>query len=172
MNNKKKDIVVIVSIIVLALIITVTGMRNSKKEDVNMVVAVHVKGEVKKPGYYELNYGSRVKDAIDKAGGAAKNANLNGLNLAAKLRDGDEIIVPSKGRDASSDIIESGENAVNINTADVSLLCTLEGIGKETAEAIVAYRINNGGFETIEDLKNVDGIGKAKFDAIKDKIIV
>ena len=152
----------------------VTSVKNKEKDDVNMVVAVHVKGEDKNPGYYELDYGSRVKDAVDKAGGTTNKANLNGVNLAAKILDGDEIIIPAKasGVVAGESATQTSETAININTADINLLCTLEGIGTSTAEAIINYRTNKGAFMKIEDIKKVEGIGNAKFDAIKDKITV
>lgn len=172
MKSNGKDIIIVSIILVLALMITLTVFKNNKKETVNMTVAVHMKGEVKNPGYYELSYGNRIKDAIEKAGGATKNADLNNLNLAAKLRDGEEIVVPAKGAAVSDNGNVNDETAVNINTADMGLLCTLEGIGADTAKAIISYRTNCGGFSKIEDLKKVDGIGKAKFDAIKHKIVI
>ena len=171
MKSRSKDIIIVSIILVLALIIVLAGLKNNKKETVNMVVAVHVKGEVEKPGYYEFKYGSRVKDAVEKAGGATQNANLNGVNLAAKLRDGDEIVIPSNVTVSTEGTLPE-ETAVNINTAGLGVLCTLEGIGEDTAKAIIHYRENSGKFGKIEDLKKVDGIGEAKFNAIKDKIIV
>ena len=172
MKSNGRDIIIVSMILVLALIITLTVFKNNKKEAVNMTVAVHVKGEVEKPGYYELSYGNRIKDAIRKAGGATEKANLDDINLAAKLRDGEEIVIPAKEMMSSINGAVTDEYAVNINTADMSLLCTLEGIGMDTAKAIINYRTNCGGFDKIEDLKKVDGIGEAKFKAIKDNIIV
>ena len=169
MKSKVRDIIIISAIAVLTVISVFAIMKNSGKNSADMIVAVHIKGEVKNPGYYEFDYGKRVKDAIEKAGGTTKNADLSDINLAAKLRDGDEIIIPAKG-ETSSDTVS--EYAVNINTADLSLLCTLDGIGADTAKAIIAYRTNCGGFSKVEDLKKVDGIGDAKFNAIKDKITV
>lgn len=169
MKSKVKDILIISAIAVLAVIAVLAIMKNGGKNSADMIVAVHIKGEVKNPGYYELDYGKRVKDAIEKAGGTTKKAELEEINLAAKLRDGDEIIIPAIGETPSESV---NEYAVNINTADLNLLCTLEGIGADTAKAIIAYRTNCGGFDKVEDLKKVDGIGDAKFNAIKDKITV
>lgn len=194
MNEKVKNIIILAIIAALAAIIVLTTTKNTKEDAPNKIVAVHVKGEVKKPGYYELSYGSRVKDAVDKAGGATENANLDNVNLAAKLRDGEEIQIPEKIVASSESTVDveanasetknsetetaeksvsgAGEVVVNINTADMKTLCTLDGIGEATASAIVEYREEVGGFSKPEDLKKVKGIGSAKFDAIKDKIVV
>ena len=132
------------------------------------IVGVHVKGEVSAPGYYELPYGSRVKDAVKYAGCETKKADLASLNLAMKLRDGEELIIPKKGEIGESD--EGGK--ININTADTYNLCKLEGIGEKLAGRIIEYRVTKGNFKTIEALKKVSGIGEENFNKIKDKITV
>ena len=172
MKSRIKDFAIILVIAALFIIIMFTSVKNRKQEDVNMTVAVHIKGEVNKPGYYELEYGSRIKNVIDKAGGTTDKANLNSVNLAAKLRDGEEVIIPSKIAESSNEESVAENSAININTADIDTLCKLDGIGINTAEAIINYRKNNGTFIKIEDLKNVEGIGEAKFAAIRDKITV
>lgn len=146
-------------------------------------IIVHVTGQVKNSGVVSLEEGARVVDAIYSAGGETVDADLNKLNLAYILNDGDKIYVPKK-EDSQTEYITSGagENVssyatqssdskiININTATVDELSTLSGIGKAIAERIVAYRMQNGKFENIEDIKNVTGIGDSKFNNIKDEI--
>lgn len=156
-------------------------------EDVKIMV--HVTGCVENTGIVVLSEGDRIIDAIEAAGGEKAEADLNKLNLAYVLKDGDKLYVPSKlddeeGEEYISD--KSGNNIVtegvgktmeqngmiNINTATKAELITLSGIGEATADKIIAYREENGKFKTIEDLKKVPGIGDAKFENIKDKIMV
>ena len=141
--------------------------KNSSKSDEKQIVGINIKGEVNAPGYYELEYGSRVKDAIIAAGGEKKNADLTMINLAMQLIDGEEIEIPSK---LPSDVVS--DDLININTADMYKLCKLDGIGESIAYDIVQYRAENGSFKSIEDLKKVNGIGQQKFNKIKDKITV
>ena len=136
--------------------------------DEEIVVGVHVKGEVKASGYYELSYGQRVKDAIEKAGGCTEEADINAVNLAEKLRDGDEIIIPSKNKQPEN--ISDGK--VNINSANIYELMSIDGIGESIAKQIVSYREKNGSFKRITDLKNINGIGASKFNKIKENIKV
>ncbi|MFQ5617277.1 MAG: helix-hairpin-helix domain-containing protein [Anaerolineales bacterium] len=153
-------------------------------------VVVHVTGAVAEPGVYELPVDSRVQDALDAAGGALPEADTSGLNLAARLADGSQIRVgtlPSTTQDASPSAIITPTSIpdssappgtpdagaiVNINTATQRELETLPGIGPVTAQKIIAYRKENGDFETIENIVNVSGIGPATFDKIKDRITV
>ena len=159
-----------------------------------MTSTVHVAGAVKNPGVYNLPSSSRVIDAIEKAGGATENADLDQINLADYISDGQKIEVPSFKQDNTlsnykliTDKLEqldanNGDSAnkkssvkselVNINTADSSELQSLPGIGATIAKNIVEYRKENGNFETIEDLKNVSRIGDKTFDKLKDLITV
>ncbi len=141
--------------------------KDTFKSNERKIVGIDIKGEVNAPGYYELEYGSRVKDAIIAAGGEKKNADLSTVNLAMELVDGEEIKIPGKGEDD-----DTNTGLININTADMYKLCKLDGIGESTATEIINYRAKNGKFKSIEDLKNVDGIGTRKFNQIKDKITV
>ena len=147
------------AIVVVALLV----LPNAKKD--KTIVGVAIKGEVFAEGYYELEYGSRVKDLILAAGGETKNADLSTVNLAMTLIDGEEIVIPR----AEEPI---GKSSVNINTADMYRLSKLDGVGESLAADIIKYRVENGKFNNIDDLKKVKGIGKAKFDKIKDKITV
>lgn len=150
------------------------------------VLCVHVVGEVAHPGMYELKSGARVSDAIEAAGGMLEDADQLSVNLARSVSDGEQIVVaavvanegnaPSSqetpSSNSSSDRSSSVSGKVNINTANVSELTSLDGIGQATAEKIVAYRQANGSFPTIDAIKNVSGIGDKKFEAIKDRITV
>ena len=154
-------------IIVICITIFVFG-EDANKKDVAEIVGVHIKGEVAAPGYYEFDYGDRVKDAILAAGGETENANLDEINMARLLCDGEELIIHS----VTDQSLDSFKGPININTADLYVLCKIEGIGESIANNIIEYRKKNGSFENLEDIKKVDGIGDSKFDRIKDKITV
>jgi len=126
-------------------------------------IQVHIEGAVVNPGVYSLNLDDRVTDAVEAAGGFAGDADLEAVNLAAKLSDGDRVYIHRTGEVPQK---------ININTADVWLLDALHGIGEELAQDIIDYRTENGPFQAIEDLINVNGIGPALFEQIKDKITV
>ena len=138
------------------------------------VICVHVCGAVKKPGVFELESGSRISDAIKLAGGFSNLADKNALNLAEILSDGMQVRVPKKGeataysRDGPFGVNSNG--VININTASVSELITLPGIGQSKAQAIITYRTEHGAFAEKEELKNVSGIGDATYEKLKDRI--
>ena len=136
-------------------------------------VTVHVSGEVAEPGLYTLSGGSRVADAIKEAGGATGAAELDKLNLAAPLVDGTKLVVPLAGTSADGGVYSSsggsepvGGGTVSINSAELSELDTLPGIGPVKAQAIVDYRNRIGGFQTLEELKGVRGIGEKTFQKL------
>lgn len=170
-----KDIIFF-SIIFLMVIACVAGKlyadHQDKKEteriNAERIVGIHIKGEIKESGYYELPYGSRVKDAVEKAGGITENADIDGVNLAEKLTDGEELIIPKVMTEK-----ERAQSAkININMATKAVLTTLPGIGNQTAEKIIKYREEKGRFRKIEELKNIDGITASKFETIKNDISV
>lgn len=131
-------------------------------------IIVYVCGEVEHPGVYELEAGSRIYQAIERAGGFTANAAKEALNLADHLTDGQMITVLS---DLEMDVAEEEKDSrVNINTAEKELLMTLPGIGASKAEAIVAYREDQGTFASTEDILNVSGIGNGVYEKIKDLI--
>jgi competence protein ComEA len=144
--------------------------------DEPVLIIVHICGEVKNPGVYEVREGSRVVDLIKKAGGATGAACTDSLNLAREAMDGQKIYVPSI-EEAEAGIFEgpAGEDSgysltININTASRDRLESLPGIGPVTAEKIIQYRSTNGPFARKEDLLDVSGIGPKKFEDIKDLI--
>lgn len=158
-------------------------------------VVVHVVGAVKKPGLLELPSKSRVHDALKLAGGATKNADLEEINLAARLVDGTQVRVPRKGTNEIEAVAEaykggsevyaarqaspiesvsrsrsSGAGAVSLNTASQAQLESLPQIGPATARKILEYRKSTGGFSSIEELLKVHGIGPKKLDAIRKHV--
>ena len=157
---------------------------DGEDEEVEEII-VHITGEVNKPGIVILNKNSRIADAINKAGGATKEADLNQINLAYILEDGQKIYIPNKNEKIGEDeyITEGNGNnignnnskegeKVNINEAMQTELEELPGIGPSLASRIIEYREQNGDFKKIEELQNVKGIGDAKYDDIKDKVTV
>jgi competence protein ComEA len=126
-------------------------------------ISVYVEGEVVNPGVYMLEQGALISDAIDAAGGFTPDADRSAVNLAATLRDGDQVHIYKLG---------DMPQKIDINTAEVWLLESLPGIGETLAQRIVDYRIANGYFQSIDDLTEVDGIGAAVFEKLKDKITV
>jgi competence protein ComEA len=123
-------------------------------------IVVYVTGEVNQPETtVTLPYGSRVQDALDAAGGVTENADMTGVNVAALLRDGDQIHVPAIGAEETVLATPSGGEIIFINRATAEELDALPGVGPALAEAIVAYREENGPFTSMEDLDAVEGIG-------------
>ena len=145
-------------------------------------ILVHIGGSVGNPGVYELPEGSRVNDAVGAAGGFAEDAQVDSVNLARTLTDGEQVLIPSTadvqasgqqtttGQESST--ASAGSGKVNINTATAEALDALPGIGASTAEKIVADREANGPFKTIDDLKRVSGIGDKKYAQLADLITV
>lgn len=164
------------------------GTKEEKNDEEKVVV--HVIGEVNNPGVVTLPEGSRIIDAINKAGGKTEEADLSKINLAFIVEDGTQIYIPRINENLNQiNLISDGagigviindsnleenkvEVKVNINTANKEKLETLPGIGETTAQKIIDYRESNGKFKTIEDIKNVSGIGEAKYESLKDKITV
>lgn len=167
----------------------VENKTEEKTEDIDQVakIIVHVSGAVKQEGIVELEENSRVADAIELAGGVREDAYMKDVNLAELLEDGMKIYIPSKeevenqkesgnyvGNTNTSNKNTTDKNdlnsKVNINTATKEELDTLPGIGESTANKIINYREENGKFKSIEEIKEVSGIGDSKFEQIKDLI--
>lgn len=136
-------------------------------------VRVYVSGAVVNPDVYTLDADSISQDALNAAGGATEDADLERVNLAQSLQEGQHLHFPHVGEPSTSDTVDAGiSGPVNINTATQEELEALPGIGPALAERIVAYRQENGPFEQIEDIQNVSGIGGATFENIRDQITV
>ena len=146
---------------------------------------VDIKGEVLRPGVYEFSCESRMQEVIKKAGGFTEEADETKINLAQKISDQMQIIVPNlhskqeggvtegnseKGNSSNSTPSNSKQGTVNINTATLEELQTIKGIGKKKAEAILQYRKEHGAFRTKEDLLQVKGIGKKALEAIESQV--
>ncbi len=128
-------------------------------------IQVYICGEVYYPGVYTLYQGSRVHQAIEQAGGLTKEADINAVNQAKELQDGEKIYIPK---------VEVAEQStlININVADESTLCLIPGVGTTRAKQIIAYRDKNGYFESIEDIMNVSGIKQGTFEKMAPYITV
>lgn len=151
----------------------------------NTEILIHVSGCVKNNKVVSLPEGSRINDAIEAAGGLTDDADLTNINLAYILEDGEKIYIPKKGEESqinsqisseqmmsTSDTTSSKTSKININKATQSELETIPGIGPSTAQKIINYRNENGKFTSIEDIKNVSGIGDAKYENMKDYITI
>lgn len=132
-------------------------------------IRVYVSGAVASPGVYTLKAGDRAVDAIEKAGGATPEADLDQINLAARLVDGGRLHIPKVGETGSP---SGPSQKININTASLALLDTLPGIGEVRARNIIDYRTKNGPFQSIEDLKELKLIPSSTFEQVKDLITV
>lgn len=140
---------------------------------VGSVVIVHVAGAVQRPGLYELQVSARVADAIEAAGGPTRRADLDALNLAQLVVDGVKIDVPvrgSAGNTLAAPAASAAPSLISINTADQMLLETIPGIGPVTAAAIIAHREEIGGFDALDQLLDVSGIGPATFESIRSYV--
>jgi len=137
-------------------------------------VVVDVAGAVAKPGVYRLPAGSRVNDAVKRAGGATARASVESINLAARLTDGQQVVVPETVPGASAAIASSGTapgvpaGPVSLGSATVDQLDTIEGIGPVTAQKILEFRNEHGGISSIDQLDQIDGIGPATMQTLRD----
>lgn len=202
-KNKKYVIIGLIFCILIIAIIIVKKFDTEEKETLDLIsieententetveeeedykIVIHITGEVNNEGIIEIKEGGRISDAIEEAGGLTKEADLERVNLAYELEDGQKIYIPNKKdkdieeyvTEGVDDIVlpdelsKAGDGLVNINKASSEELQELDGIGEALAENIIAYRENNGKFKNIEDIKNVSGIGDSKYEKIKDNI--
>ena len=176
------------------------GNEEDKKEKISSEtgIFVHIDGYVNNPGVYQLKENERINLLIEKAGGLKNGYSIKNINLAAKLSDGDKVYIPSieeekslgnqnnnnnnnaniggkhtnNGNNLNNNVSITKNNKININTANVSELKQITGIGESTANKIIDYRQNVGKFKKIEDIKEVKGIGESKFESLKNKITI
>jgi competence protein ComEA len=142
------------------------------------VALVHVAGAVRTPGVYRLRDGERVQDAVRRAGGPRAGADLNALNLAARVADGQQVVVPRRGAAGGAPVAGAGtgepgappQPPVSLNTATAEQLDTLDGVGPATASKILEYRRQHGGFRSIDDLGEIPGIGPKRLAALRGKV--
>lgn len=158
--------------------------EKEKLEQSAQTYYIDIKGAVKKPGMYQVQGDMRVFDAIELAGGFAEDADREQVNLAMKLTDQMVLLIPKIGETLQENQAvgnfagnpestgEQEEGKINLNTADVSELQQLNGIGQKKAEAIIDYREQNGSFQTIEEITKVSGIGQQTFEKLKEHLIV
>jgi len=150
-------------------------------------VVVHVAGAVRHPGVYRLSAGSRAIDALRRAGGATASGNPHGVDLAAKLADGVQLVIPVRpGSAGAGDGVAPGGGAgggdragagpspasgpLSLNSATVEQLDALDGVGPETARKIIAYRVEHGGFGSVDELDRVPGIGAKKLAGLRPQV--
>lgn len=165
--------------------VIVNETKEEKGDD--EMIAVHITGAIKKDGVVRVKENSRIEDVIEKAGGLSEDADITNVNLAFVVEDGVKIRIPSINDEKEVEIVtensgngvevsdmqeESSNGLININKATETELETLNGIGPSLALKIIEYREKNGKFKTVDDIKNVPGIGENKFNNIKDYIDV
>lgn len=150
--------------------------KDEQAETANDRIYVHVCGQVKDPGVYELAMGSRKYDAVEAAGGFLEDADEAYINLAQVLTDGEQLYVPCIGeelRDVSKEGASGKNDAdkrMNLNTADEDALCSLPGIGASRAKEIIAYRETHGGFKDVREIMNVSGIKESVYEKISELV--
>ena len=144
----------------------VTGLPSSR-------VVVDVVGAVRRPGLYRLAHGSRVADAVTRAGGATSKAELAQVNLAAPLADGEQVVIPRRGLGggASASSPEAAPGPVQLSTATLEQLDSLPGVGPVTAQKILDYRQKHGAFQSVDELDAVPGIGPKRLDQLRDLVV-
>lgn len=192
LENKKIVIGVIIFLLLLGLTassfalyfynnkeeVAICDTPNEELKEVKNVIHVDLKGEVNKPGVYEVEEGAIVNDLIIMADGFTKNAYQDNINLSKKLTDEMVILVNKKGSQITNQITNSASiktpenNLININTASITELMKLTGIGKSKAESIIKYREENGNFKTPSDITKVSGIGKNTYEKFKEHITI
>ena len=154
--------------------------KEEKEESTEQdLITVDVKGAVKSPGIYDLPVGSRVHDAVQKAGGLTEEADSKSLNLAQKVSDEALVYVPTKGEEIASQQATSGtspstskEKKVNLNKASLEELKQVKGLGGKRAQDIIDHREANGKFKSVDELKKVSGIGAKTIEKLKDYVTV
>jgi competence protein ComEA len=145
------------------------GVKTSGGED----LVVHVAGAVRSPGVYRLPAGSRVTDAVERAGGSTEDGDPNAINLAASVADGQQVLVPAKVNSpagAAAAVPGATDGPISLGSATLEDLDTIEGIGPVTAQNILDFRDEHGGVSSVDDLDEVPGIGPATMEALRARL--
>jgi competence protein ComEA len=150
--------------------VQVSAPAKHRHADGERMLIIDVEGKVKRPGIITLPRGSRVHEAITKAGGLVDGADTSTTNLARVLVDGEQVIVGAPAADAVAGGGATGAGRVSLNSATAEQLDELPGIGPVTAEAIIAHRTSSGGFQRVEDLLDVQGIGEKTLADLRDLV--
>lgn len=147
----------------------------------NDTVIVDIGGQVKAPGVYKLKKGSRINDVIQKAGGISEKGDVNKINRAEEISDGEKIYIPAYGEEVNESAgnlvtdyrdVREDKIVVNINKATAVELEKIPGVGPSMAKKIIEHRVSNGKFHSVEDLKNVSGIGDKTFDKMRPYVTI
>lgn len=152
------------------------GLELVEEEGSAAEIVVHVAGAVRQPGLYTLEDGSRIQDAIARAGGATGEALLDAVNLAAPVADGQQVVVPAQGGGGAPGAPGAGAapgaagGRVHLNTATLEDLDALPGIGPVTAQKILDYRDSKGAFQSVDELDAVPGIGPARLEQLRELV--
>ncbi|HKF14740.1 MAG TPA: ComEA family DNA-binding protein [Gaiellaceae bacterium] len=154
---------------------TATASAGELRAEPRPRLVVHVVGAVRRPGLYRLADGARIADALRRAGGATRRADLSLVNLAAPISDGTQIVVPKRVASAQPGSPGAGEEPaaagpVHLNTATVEQLDELPGVGPVTAQKIVDYREQHGAFSSVDDLDAIPGIGPARLEQLRELV--
>lgn len=152
-----------------------TEETSTKSQGTASEAYVYICGEVVNEGVYQVSATNRICDVIAAAGGLTDEADSTAVNQAAKVEDGMQVYIPSiydEPKESSAEDASSDDGLVNLNTATAEELMTLTGVGESKALAIISYREEHGGFSTIEELMNIDGIKQGVYNKIKDSIKV
>lgn len=160
--------------------VSTSTSESFESESISQQIYVDIKGAVKKPGMYEGMLEMRVWDAVMLAGGVREDADTKQVNFSERIVDQMVIYVPTIGEEVqeltssedSEDGLKSTTNKINLNKANEAELTTLTGVGQKKAQEIIRYREENGGFKSIEELKNISGFGEKTFEKLKDSISV
>ena len=199
MENKKRIIAIGIVVIICLIIGIILALNTEEYTEITTAevfdtteeetiietlntIKIHISGEVNYNGILELEEGSRIDDAIKQAGGTTQNADINKINLAYELSDGQKIYIPNINEEENKEYImqnsglegeeEKTQEKININKATQTELETLPGVGPSLALKIIKYRKENGKFKSIEELENVSGVGENKYEELKELIKV